>query len=155
MNGDVPIRIGDAIEETVRWVLWMVGAMTAALLRVSFYPELALAIPRALGYLNGPGCNARVMAIYNTTALNSPCLLALMIDKAETEAPIGLAAALPPGDLHLLDEQRTDLLGATQQYVVANRRHVPEHVAQIAGDRHLFNGVHDLAVFNPVTGGTA
>ncbi len=42
---------GIRIEETVPWVLWLVGAMTAALLLVTFIPELALAVPRALGYL--------------------------------------------------------------------------------------------------------
>jgi tripartite ATP-independent transporter DctM subunit len=40
------------IEETVPWVLWLVGAMTGALLLVTFIPELALGVPRALGYLN-------------------------------------------------------------------------------------------------------
>jgi len=40
------------IEETVPWVLWLVGSMTGALLLVTFIPELALAIPRYLGYLN-------------------------------------------------------------------------------------------------------
>ena len=43
---------GIHIEETVPWVLWLVGTMTAALLLVTFIPELALAVPRALGYLN-------------------------------------------------------------------------------------------------------
>jgi tripartite ATP-independent transporter DctM subunit len=42
---------GIRIEETVPWVLWLVGAMIAALLLVTFIPELALAVPRALGYL--------------------------------------------------------------------------------------------------------
>ena len=40
------------IEETVPWVLWFVGAMTTALLLVTFVPELALAAPRWMGYLN-------------------------------------------------------------------------------------------------------
>jgi TRAP-type C4-dicarboxylate transport system permease large subunit len=49
----VTSRIGGIqIEETVPWVLWLVGAMTAALLLVTFIPELALGVPRALGYLN-------------------------------------------------------------------------------------------------------
>lgn len=53
INLMVTCRIaGIRIEETVPWVLWMVGAMTGALLLVSFVPELALAVPRALGYLN-------------------------------------------------------------------------------------------------------
>lgn len=43
---------GVHIEETVPWVLWLVGAMSTALLLVTFIPELALAVPRALGYLN-------------------------------------------------------------------------------------------------------
>lgn len=42
---------GIRIEETVPWVIWLVGAMTVAMLLVTFIPELALAIPRALGYL--------------------------------------------------------------------------------------------------------
>jgi len=53
INLMVTCRIaGIHIEETVPWVLWMVGAMTGALLLVTFFPELALAVPRALGYLN-------------------------------------------------------------------------------------------------------
>ena len=40
------------IEETVPWVLWFIGAMTTALLLVTFVPELALAAPRWMGYLN-------------------------------------------------------------------------------------------------------
>ena len=43
---------GISMEETVPWVLWLVGAMTAAMLLVTFIPELALAVPRALGYLS-------------------------------------------------------------------------------------------------------
>ncbi len=43
---------GVSIEKTVPWVLWMVAAMTVALLLVTFVPELALALPRSLGYLN-------------------------------------------------------------------------------------------------------
>ena len=43
---------GIHMEETVPWVLWLVGTMTIALLLVTFIPELALAVPRALGYLN-------------------------------------------------------------------------------------------------------
>ncbi len=53
INLMVTSRIGGIpIEETVPWVLWLVGAMTAALLLVTFIPELALGVPRALGYLN-------------------------------------------------------------------------------------------------------
>ena len=40
------------IEETVPWVLWLVASMTGSLLLVTFIPDLALAVPRALGYLN-------------------------------------------------------------------------------------------------------
>lgn len=43
---------GVSIEKTAPWVLWMVAAMTVALLLVTFVPELALALPRSLGYLN-------------------------------------------------------------------------------------------------------
>jgi tripartite ATP-independent transporter DctM subunit len=41
---------GIRIEDTVPWVLWMVGAMLSALLLVTFVPELATGIPRYLGY---------------------------------------------------------------------------------------------------------
>lgn len=43
---------GISMEDTVPWVLWLVASMTAALLLVTFVPELALAVPRALGYVN-------------------------------------------------------------------------------------------------------
>lgn len=42
---------GITMESTVRWVLWMVAAMTAALVLVTFVPELSLWLPRRLGYL--------------------------------------------------------------------------------------------------------
>jgi tripartite ATP-independent transporter DctM subunit len=42
---------GIGMESTVGWVLWYVAAMAAALLLVSFVPELALWLPRTLGYL--------------------------------------------------------------------------------------------------------
>lgn len=42
---------GITMEATVRWVLWMVAAMTAALVLVTFVPELSLWLPRRLGYL--------------------------------------------------------------------------------------------------------
>jgi TRAP-type C4-dicarboxylate transport system permease large subunit len=35
----------------VRWVLWLVGAMTIALMLVTFIPELTLWLPRVLGYV--------------------------------------------------------------------------------------------------------
>ncbi len=43
---------GIRIEDTVPWVLWLVGAMTVALLLVTFIPDLALGLPRMLGYLS-------------------------------------------------------------------------------------------------------
>ncbi len=53
INLMVTCRIaGIRIEETVPWVLWFLGAMSTAMLLVTFIPELALAVPRALGYLN-------------------------------------------------------------------------------------------------------
>lgn len=42
---------GISMESTVRWVLWMVAAMLGALILVTFVPELALWLPRRLGYL--------------------------------------------------------------------------------------------------------
>lgn len=42
---------GITMESTVRWVLWMVAAMTAALVLVTFVPEISLWLPRRLGYL--------------------------------------------------------------------------------------------------------
>ncbi|UKJ73699.1 TRAP transporter large permease [Azospirillum brasilense] len=42
---------GISMESTVRWVLWMVAAMLSALILVTFVPELALWLPRKLGYL--------------------------------------------------------------------------------------------------------
>ncbi len=52
INLMVTCRIASiAMEDTVPWVLWLVASMTAALLLVTFVPELALGVPRALGYL--------------------------------------------------------------------------------------------------------
>lgn len=42
---------GITMESTVGWVLWMVAAMVTALALVTFVPELALWLPRSLGYL--------------------------------------------------------------------------------------------------------
>ena len=42
---------GIAMESTVGWVLWMVAAMGATMLLVTFVPDLALWLPRHLGYL--------------------------------------------------------------------------------------------------------
>ena len=42
---------GIAMESTVSWVLWMVAAMGATMLLVTFVPDLALWLPRHLGYL--------------------------------------------------------------------------------------------------------
>ena len=39
-----------SIESTVRWVMWFVAAMTAALLLVIAIPDLVLWLPRRLGY---------------------------------------------------------------------------------------------------------
>ena len=38
------------MEETVRWVVWMLGAMFLVLVAVIAFPELALWLPRKLGY---------------------------------------------------------------------------------------------------------
>lgn len=42
---------GIGMDSTVRWVLWMVLAMGGAVLLVTFVPDLALWLPRQLGYL--------------------------------------------------------------------------------------------------------
>ena len=42
---------GIPMESTVIWVLWFVTAMASAMLLVAFIPELALWLPRLLGYL--------------------------------------------------------------------------------------------------------
>jgi TRAP-type C4-dicarboxylate transport system permease large subunit len=39
------------MEATLGWCLWLVGAMTAMLLTLTFVPELVLFLPRWLGYL--------------------------------------------------------------------------------------------------------
>jgi TRAP-type C4-dicarboxylate transport system permease large subunit len=39
------------MESTVRWVVWMVAAMVAAMALVIVFPELVLWLPRRLGYL--------------------------------------------------------------------------------------------------------
>ena len=41
---------GVSIESTVRWVMWMVGAMLVALVVVAAVPSLATWLPRRLGY---------------------------------------------------------------------------------------------------------
>jgi tripartite ATP-independent transporter DctM subunit len=41
---------GVRMEDTVRWVLWMVAAMLVALALVAAFPQLALWLPRRLGY---------------------------------------------------------------------------------------------------------
>ena len=43
--------VGIGTESTVGWVLWMVVATSAAVRLVTFVPELALWLPRRLGYL--------------------------------------------------------------------------------------------------------
>ncbi|HEY5896940.1 MAG TPA: TRAP transporter large permease, partial [Burkholderiales bacterium] len=42
---------GITMESTIGWCLWLVGAMTAMLLVLTFVPEIVLFVPRALGYL--------------------------------------------------------------------------------------------------------
>ena len=42
---------GISMESTIGWVLWMVLAMGCALMLVTFVPEIALWLPRYLGYL--------------------------------------------------------------------------------------------------------
>lgn len=52
INLMVTARIGDvSMESTVPWVLWFVGAMTVSLLLVTLVPELALFLPRLMGFL--------------------------------------------------------------------------------------------------------
>ncbi len=51
VNLMVTTRIaGISMESTVRWALWMVGAMLVAMALVMVFPQLVLALPRALGY---------------------------------------------------------------------------------------------------------
>ncbi|MGE5526443.1 MAG: TRAP transporter large permease [Rhodospirillaceae bacterium] len=42
---------GVSMESTIPWVLWMVLAMTGTMLLVIFVPDIALWLPRVLGYL--------------------------------------------------------------------------------------------------------
>lgn len=52
VNLMVTCRIADIrIESTVPWVIWMVLAMTATMLLVTFVPGIAMWLPRVLGYL--------------------------------------------------------------------------------------------------------
>jgi len=41
---------GVSMESTVPWVVWMVLWMTGTMLLVTFVPEIALWLPRTLGY---------------------------------------------------------------------------------------------------------
>jgi TRAP-type C4-dicarboxylate transport system permease large subunit len=51
VNLMVTTRIaGVSMESTVKWVIWMVGAMLIALALVAILPQLALWLPRSLGY---------------------------------------------------------------------------------------------------------
>lgn len=51
VNLMVACRIaGVRIEDTLRWVLWLVAALLVVLLLVIVFPQLALWLPRALGY---------------------------------------------------------------------------------------------------------
>jgi C4-dicarboxylate transporter DctM subunit len=52
VNLMVSCRIANVrMEETVRWVVWMLAAMLMVLIAVIAFPELALWLPRRLGYL--------------------------------------------------------------------------------------------------------
>jgi tripartite ATP-independent transporter DctM subunit len=52
VNLMVTTRIaGITMESTVPWVVWLVAAMTVALALVTFIPEIALWLPRSLGYI--------------------------------------------------------------------------------------------------------
>jgi len=42
---------GISMESTIPWVIWMVAAMAGTMLLVTFVPDLALWLPRHLGYL--------------------------------------------------------------------------------------------------------
>jgi len=51
VNLMVTTRIaGVSIESTARWAIWMVGAMLIALALIAVFPQLALWLPRTLGY---------------------------------------------------------------------------------------------------------
>jgi TRAP-type C4-dicarboxylate transport system permease large subunit len=39
------------MESTIIWTLWLVAAMSCAMLLVAFVPDLALWLPRILGYV--------------------------------------------------------------------------------------------------------
>lgn len=41
---------GVAIESTVRWIAWIMLSMALAIMLVIIFPDLALWLPRALGY---------------------------------------------------------------------------------------------------------
>lgn len=42
---------GVSMESTISWVLWMLAAMACAMFLVTFVPEIALWLPRSMGYL--------------------------------------------------------------------------------------------------------
>jgi len=51
VNLMVTTRIaGVSVESTIRWASWMVGAMLIALTLIAVWPQLALWLPRTLGY---------------------------------------------------------------------------------------------------------
>jgi C4-dicarboxylate transporter, DctM subunit len=51
VNLMVSCRIaGVRMEETVRWVLWLLAALMVVLLMVVVMPDIALWLPRQLGY---------------------------------------------------------------------------------------------------------
>jgi len=42
---------GVSMESTIRWVIWLVAVMAGTMILVTFVPEIALWLPRKLGYL--------------------------------------------------------------------------------------------------------
>src|SRR5258706_8443451 len=59
------------------------------------------------------------------------------------------------GNGHSVYENRTGGARAARERVVSDRRDRAEHVAQVARDGDLLDGVPDLASFHPVAGGPA
>jgi len=43
---------GVSMESTIPWVIWMLIAMSGTMFLVTFVPEIALWLPRVLGYLD-------------------------------------------------------------------------------------------------------
>src|SRR5260221_9477550 len=59
------------------------------------------------------------------------------------------------GNGHSVYENRTGGARAARERVVSDRRDRAEHVAQVARDGDLLDGIPDLAPFHPVAGGPA